>query len=184
MEPNSNNSKVSCSRKQWGPLRGLELTTDTLRVRHATHCATRSRRPLNLTIRTARVSVYTLRLPLVYIERVWIRKKTWSDSHTLCKCSIYKQKQRWTTHCQRRSRDTAISPREGIITHHAGILLSHPGWDISISPPPLCASTLPYYFFMTTITTTITKVQLNKLHQTTIIFRIIDGTICFNNAKI
>ena len=70
MEPNSNNSKVSCSRKQWGPLSGLELTTDTLRVRHATHCATRSRRPLNLTIRTARVSVYTLRLPLVYIERV------------------------------------------------------------------------------------------------------------------
>jgi len=28
------------------------------------------------------------------------------------------------------------------------------------------------------------KVQLNKLPQTTIIFRIIDGTIRFNNAKI
>jgi len=32
--------------------------------------------------------------------------------------------------------------------------------------------------------TTITKVQLNKLHQTTIIFRIIDGTIRFNNDRI
>jgi len=35
--------------------------------------------------------------------------------------------------------------------------------------------------FMTTITT---HVQLNKLSQTTIILRIIDGTIRFNNAEI
>jgi len=32
--------------------------------------------------------------------------------------------------------------------------------------------------------TTTTKVQLNKLPQTTIIFRIKDGTIRFNSAKI
>ena len=61
-----------------------------------------------------------------------------------------------------------------------------PGWDISILPPPYCVCanvypTLPNYFFMTTTTT---KVQLNKLPQTTIIFRIIDDTICLNNHKI
>ena len=36
----------------------------------------------------------------------------------------------------------------------------------------------------TTTTTTTTKVQLNKLSQTTIIFRMINGTIRFSNAKI
>ena len=35
-----------------------------------------------------------------------------------------------------------------------------------------------------TTTTTTKQVQLNKLPQTIIIFRIIDGTIRFNNAKI
>jgi len=45
-----------------------------------------------------------------------------------------------------------------------------------------CYPTQPNYFFMTTTTTT--KVQLNKLPQTTILFRIVDGTIRFNNAKI
>ena len=58
-----------------------------------------------------------------------------------------------------------------------------PVWDISILHPLLhlrqCYPTLTNYFFMTT-----TKVQLNKLPQTTIIFRILDGTIRFNNAKI
>ena len=53
-------------------------------------------------------------------------------------------------------------------THHAGILLSHPGWDISILHPLLrlrqCYPTLPNYLFMTTTTTT-TEVQLNKLLQ-------------------
>ena len=56
-----------------------------------------------------------------------------------------------------------------------------------LHPHPLlrlrqCYPTLPNYFFMTTTTTT--KLQLNKLPQTTIIFGIIDGTIRFNNAKI
>ena len=64
-------------------------------------------------------------------------------------------------------------------THHAGILLSHPWWDIFILHPPHCACAnviLPYQT---------KKVQLNKLPQTTmIIFRIIVGTIRFNNAKI
>ena len=41
----SNKGKVSCSRKQQGPLMGLKPTTFTLRVRHATHCATP---PLNI----------------------------------------------------------------------------------------------------------------------------------------
>ena len=36
----NNKVKVSCSRKQRGPLIGLESTTSTLRVRRATHCAT------------------------------------------------------------------------------------------------------------------------------------------------
>ena len=36
----SNKGKVSCSRKQRGPLMGLEPTTSILRVRRATHCAT------------------------------------------------------------------------------------------------------------------------------------------------
>ena len=36
----SNTRKVSCSRKQRGPLMGLEPTTSTLRVRRATHCTT------------------------------------------------------------------------------------------------------------------------------------------------
>jgi len=35
-----NRGKVSCSRKQRGPMMGLESTTSTLRVRRATHCAT------------------------------------------------------------------------------------------------------------------------------------------------
>ena len=38
----SNKGKVSCSRKQRGPLMGLKPTTSTLRVRRATHGATRS----------------------------------------------------------------------------------------------------------------------------------------------
>ena len=36
----SNEGKVYCSRKQRGPLMGLEPTTSTWRVRRATHCAT------------------------------------------------------------------------------------------------------------------------------------------------
>ena len=36
----SNKGKVSCSRKQRGPLMGFEPTTSTLRVIRATHCAT------------------------------------------------------------------------------------------------------------------------------------------------
>ena len=97
-------------------------------------------------------------------------------------------------------RDTAITPWVGylFLTHHAGILLSHPGWDISflhtmpgycyLTPgldiyiSPLSRLRQCNYFFMTTTTTT--KVQLNELPQTTIIFRIIEGTIRFNNAKI
>ena len=35
-----NRGKVSCSKKQRGPMMGLESTTSTLRVRRATHCAT------------------------------------------------------------------------------------------------------------------------------------------------
>ena len=63
------------------------------------------------------------------------------------------------------------------------------GWDISILHPPIALAPMLSYLtellFMTTTTTTTTKqVQLNKLPQTTIIFRIIDGTIRFNNAKI
>ena len=62
-----------------------------------------------------------------------------------------------------------------------------PVWDISILHPLLhlhqCYPTLTNYFFMATTTTT-TKVQLNKLPKNTIIFRILDCTIRFNNAKI
>ena len=36
----SNKRKVSCSRKQRGPLVGLEPTTSELRLRRATHCIT------------------------------------------------------------------------------------------------------------------------------------------------
>ena len=36
----SNKGKVSCSKKQRGPLMGLEPTTSTLPVRRATHCVT------------------------------------------------------------------------------------------------------------------------------------------------
>ena len=36
----SNEGKVSCSRKQWEPLIGLELATDIVRVKSATYCAT------------------------------------------------------------------------------------------------------------------------------------------------
>ena len=39
----SNEGKVSCSRKQWWePLVMFKLTTDRLRVRHSTHCLTRT----------------------------------------------------------------------------------------------------------------------------------------------
>ena len=38
----SNKGNVSCSRKQRGPLMGLEPTSSTLQVRRATHCATPS----------------------------------------------------------------------------------------------------------------------------------------------
>jgi len=66
-------------------------------------------------------------------------------------------------------RDTAISPRDGI--------------TLSFTPVAL-APMLSYpteLLFMTTSTTT---VQVNKLPLTTIIFRIIDGTIRFYNDKI
>jgi len=35
-----NEGKVSCSRKQWEPLMGLDLTIDRLGVRCVTYCAT------------------------------------------------------------------------------------------------------------------------------------------------
>ena len=70
------------------------------------------------------------------------------------------------------------------LTHHAGILLSHPGVGYLYPSPRLCLRqrypTLPNYLFMTTTTT----VQLNKLPVITIVFRIIDGTIGLNNTKI
>jgi len=58
-----------------------------------------------------------------------------------------------------------------------------PGWDISILHPPIVLAPMLSYptkllFYDKK------KVQLIKLPQTTIIFRIIDGTIRFNNAKI
>ena len=60
-----------------------------------------------------------------------------------------------------------------------------PVWDISILHPLFrlhqCYPTLPNSLFMTTTTK---KMQLNKLPQTTILFRTIDGTICFNNDNI
>ena len=67
-------------------------------------------------------------------------------------------------------RDTAISPRGGISLYSTPLLRLRQ-----------CYPTLPNYFFMTTTTT---KGRLNKLPQTTIIFRIIDGTIGFNNVNI
>ena len=36
----STEGNVFCSRKQWESLTVVELTTDRLRVRHATHCTT------------------------------------------------------------------------------------------------------------------------------------------------
>jgi len=60
------------------------------------------------------------------------------------------------------------------------------GWDISILPLPLSALApmLSYPTELLFYDNNNNKVQLNKLPQTTIIFRIIDGTIRFNNAKI
>ena len=69
------------------------------------------------------------------------------------------------------------------LTHHARILLSHPGVGYLYPSPRLCLRqrypTLPNYLFMTTTTT----VQLNKLPVITIVFRIIDGTIRFITTK-
>ena len=65
------------------------------------------------------------------------------------------------------------------LTHHAGILLSHPGVGYLYSPPPpLRLRQLSYPTELLFYDTTTKKVQ------TIIIFRIIDGTIRFNNAKI
>ena len=70
----------------------------------------------------------------------------------------------------------------GFLTHHAVILLSDPGWDISIlNPYCACYPTLPNYFHDDNNNN---KGQLNKLPQSTIIIRLIDGTIRFNKAKI
>ena len=69
-------------------------------------------------------------------------------------------------------RDTAISPQGGI--------------SLSSTPTPpycVCANViLPYQ--TTFLWQQQKKVQLNKLPQTAIMFKIIDGTILFNNAKI
>ena len=69
------------------------------------------------------------------------------------------------------------------LTHHAGILLSHPGLEYLYTPPtPIALAPMLFYpielLFMTT------TAQLNKLPQTTIKFIIIDGIIRFNNHKI
>ena len=62
--------------------------------------------------------------------------------------------------------------------------------DISIlhpPPPPIGLAPMlsyPNELLFKTTTTATTKVQPNKLPQTTFIFRIIDGTKRFNNAKI
>ena len=64
--------------------------------------------------------------------------------------------------------DTAISSRGGI----------------SLSYPPPLLRLLSYPTKLLFNDNNNKKVQLNKLPQTTIIFRIIDGTIRLNNAKI
>ena len=66
------------------------------------------------------------------------------------------------------------------IIHHAGILLSHSGWDVSIlHPRPHVALTpmLSYPTELLFMTTTNKQIQLNKLPLITIIFRIVYGTV-------
>ena len=55
-----NKGKVSCSRKQRGPLMGLKPTTSMLRVRRATHCTTPP--PLCVVC----ISIEALNTPLIY----------------------------------------------------------------------------------------------------------------------
>ena len=64
-------------------------------------------------------------------------------------------------------RDTAISPGVGYL---------YPSPPIAISPMLFYPTELSFY-------DNNNKKMFNKLPQTTIIFRIIDGTIRFNNAK-
>ena len=60
-----------------------------------------------------------------------------------------------------------------------------PGWDISILHPPIAlAPMLSYPTELLLYDNNNKQVQLHKLPKTTIIFRIIDSTIRFNNAKI
>ena len=74
------------------------------------------------------------------------------------------------------------------LTHHAGILLSHPRVGYLYPPPPplpiAFAPMLSYPTKLLFYDNNNKKVQLNKLPQTAIMFKIIDGTILFNNAKI
>ena len=62
-----------------------------------------------------------------------------------------------------------------------------PGYCYLNPPSPIALAPMlsyPTYTYLLLKTTKTTKVKLNKLPQTSIIFRIIDGTICFNNHKI
>jgi len=62
-----------------------------------------------------------------------------------------------------------------------------PGYCYLNPPSPIALAPMlsyPTYTILLLKTTTTTKVKLNKLTQTTLLIRIIDGTIGFNNAKI
>jgi len=59
-----------------------------------------------------------------------------------------------------------------------------PGWEISILHPLSLLRVRQCYPTKLLFYDNNNKNQLHKLPQTTIIFRIIDGTIRFNNAKI
>ena len=71
-----------------------------------------------------------------------------------------------------------IHDEYSFLTHHARILLSHSGVGY-LYPPPLSNALVGILSYPMT-----KEVLLNKLHQTTIILRTIDGTIRFNNAKV
>ena len=66
-------------------------------------------------------------------------------------------------------RDTAISPRSGITLSPTHVALA-----------PMLSHLTELLFMITTTTIA----QLNKLPLTSIIVRIIDGTICFDNHNI
>ena len=77
----------------------------------------------------------------------------------------------------------------GVLLSHPGVLLSHPGVLLSHPDPPLPIALVPMLSYTTELLFYDDNNNNNNISsinytQTTIIFRIIDGTIRFNNVKI